>query len=122
MSDPVQFPRKPYRVWYKDQTGEIQKITRRPPEKLHPFLPQDLVILNNTKSDAFIEGKEYGIKNISWKSPNVLQLEQENGDTTFVNYSEVSLQEKASHYQNNGNGNNVNTEDDPISSRYLGWP
>lgn len=120
MSDPIQFPRKTYKVWYKDQAGEVQKITRTPPPKLHSIMPQDVVILNQTKSEAWAEGRDYGVKNINWKSPNVLQLEKENGETTFVNYTEVSLQEKA---LRQGSRDGVeDPKDDPISSRYLGWP
>jgi hypothetical protein len=117
MSDPVQFPRNRYTVWYKDQAGAVQKIVRRPPEKLHDILPTDIVELTNTKNDDWTEGNDYSVKHISWKNPNVLQLEKSDGESTFVNYTDVSVRDRIIR-----DGKIIDRKDDPISSRYLGWP
>lgn len=114
--DEVRFNHKPYQVIYKDQhTGELKKIMRRPPEKLHDILPTDIVKLNQRKSADFEEDGEYKVKHISPRSPNVLQLKNDDGQTTFVEYFQTDLQEKVAY-------RSVAAVDDEVQSRYLLWP
>lgn len=117
MSSPIQFPRNRYTVWYKDQAGTVQKIVRRPPEKLHDILPTDVVELKQSKNEDWAENKEYSVKHIGWKNPNVLQITKESGETTFVNYTDVSVRDRIIR-----DGVIYEPKDDPVSNKYLGWP
>ena len=82
--------RKPYTVRYKDfQTNEIKTITRRPPQKLHTLLPEDVVQLSEAKNQDWPQGAEAKISHISVRAPNTLKLKKENQETTFVSYRDV---------------------------------
>ena len=116
MSDPINFDRKPYFVSWKDESGEMHKIRRVPPPKLHEALPEDMVKLTKTKSDDFKEGAVLKVKNITNRQPNTLQLVDDDGKTTFVNYSDVELKEKRAAR------NGIPPEALPERNRYLLWP
>lgn len=116
MADPIQFDRKPYFVTWKDESGEIRKIRRVPPPKLHEALPTDIVEISNKRSDDFKEGDEVSVKHINPRHPNVLQLENSDGQTTFVNYFDVKLKEKIAPRDG------VPREQTPERNRYLLWP
>lgn len=114
--DEVRFSVKPYQVIYKDHhTGELKKIVRRPPEKLHEILPTDVVKLTQRKNEDFDEGKEYKVKHISPRAPNILQLKDDEGQTTFVEHFQAELEEKVAY-------RSVPTVDDVVRSKYLLWP
>lgn len=112
----IRFSRKPYTITYKDQQGEIQKIKRRPPPKLHEALPTDVVELTTRKNSDWQEGGEFQIKHISRLQPNTIQLVNEEGQTTFVPYYDVRLEKKVAPR------GGVPIQDQPIQNRYLLWP
>lgn len=114
--DPVYFRRKPYNVVYKDfHTGELVKIKRRPPQKLHTMLPTDMVELKYKKNLSWDTDSEYQIKHISYRAPNTLQLINDENMTTFVSNSEVDLVEEVA-YRRGGK------QDQENDNRYLRWP
>lgn len=114
----IRWSREPYTVtYYKD--GEKQTIRRRPPPKLHEALPGDTVTLTYGKNDDFKEGDEVKVKSIQQRSPNVLQLVNEEGLTTFVDYYDMRLETKPEERLPPG----VESKFDlPVYNRYLLWP
>lgn len=111
----VRWNREPYTVTYwKD--GEKKTIRRRPPEKLHDVMPDDVVTLTRKKGDDFDKGDEFKVKSIQQRSPNVLQLTNEEGISTFVDYYDAKLEKR--NYLPPG----VEYNDLPINNRYLLWP
>jgi hypothetical protein len=116
MADPIVFDRKPYTISWKDDKGDIQKIRRVPPAKLHEGLPTDVVELTRARSDDFKEGDKATIKNINPRHPNTLQLVNEEGLTTFVSYRDVVLKEKLALRDG------MRPEELPERNRYLNWP
>src|SRR5262245_13551200 len=114
--DAIKFDRTPYTVTYKDLKGETQKIRRVPPAKLHEALPTDIVRLDRKRSDDFDEGGEFEVKSISPRQPNVMQLQGDNGLTTFVDYFDVTLTEEVAPRAG------VDPRDRPMNNRYLLWP
>lgn len=114
MSD-VRFNRAPYNVtYYKD--GVKQTIRRVPPPKLHEAVPDDLVSLKRGKNADFKEGDEFTVKHINPRHPNVLQLTNDEGQSTFVDYYDMNLEEMR------GKRNGIEAIDLPINNRYLLWP
>ena len=112
----IHFPTKPYTVVYKDsKTGDLKTVRRRPPPKLHKLLPKDTVELTSTKNLDWQDDQTYTIKHISYRSPNVIQLMNEEGRTTFVDHDQVKLMEKKGK-------RDIKQIDDPIQSEYLLWP
>ena len=118
MSKPVdnKFSRKPYIVNYVDLKGNPQSIRRVPPPKLHEILPEDKVMLNTKKNDDWRAEENFNVKNINEKQPNTIQIEKDNGDSTFVSYFDLSLVEKTSDQRYESPSKN------PISNQYLIWP
>jgi len=115
MSDPIVFDRKPYTVSYRDQkSGEIKKIRRVPPPLIHDMLPTDLVELKTKRNDDWVEGGKYVVSHINSRHPNVLQIENKDGEKTFVSSLDLELKEKRSH--------KGDPRDNPRSNRYLLWP
>lgn len=111
----IQFNRKPYKVtYYKD--GEKKTIRRVPPPKLHDMLPKDQVILNRGKNEDFEQGDEFKVKHINQRHPNVLQLSNDEGKTTFVDYYDLKLDKKFALRDG------VNPIDLPENNEYLRWP
>ncbi|MBP6219113.1 MAG: hypothetical protein KA436_11055 [Oligoflexales bacterium] len=109
---------KPYSVSYKDfHTGEVKKILRRPPEKLHTFLEDDIVELKSSRTKDWPAGEDLTVKHINYRNPNVLQLAKAKGESSFFVYDEVDLVEKV----NFSEGAQPQI-DDPIANRYLLWP
>lgn len=113
--DAITFNRTPYNVTYF-QDGKKVTIRRVPPEKLHETLPTDRVELTTRHSDDFPEGEKYTVKHISTRQPNVLQLENDNGQTTFVPYFETELKDRVAAR------NGIDPRDEPVNNRYLRWP
>lgn len=116
MADPIQFDRKPYFVTWRDDKGEMHKIRRVPPPKLHDALPEDIVELTKSKSDDFKSGTQAVVKHINPRHPNTLQLINSEGLTTFVNYNEVDIKEMVAHRDG------MRPEERPERNRYLLWP
>ncbi|MGE0172431.1 MAG: hypothetical protein AB7T49_06595 [Oligoflexales bacterium] len=115
MASPVQFSRTPYTVtYYKD--GEKHTIRRQPPPKLHNVWPEDVVKLTTKKSDDFDAGENYKVKGINPRHPNVIQIEDSDGNSTFVPHYDVELKEAI------GQRDGVEPKDLPINNRYLLWP
>lgn len=124
MSAPIRFDRKPYFISYVDSQGQQQKIRRVPPQKLHNALPTDRVELRTRRSDHFNAGDEVTVKRINPRHPNVLQVENDEGQTTFITHYDMvfeqkngetpSIQSSSSHMQSD--------EEPTISSSYLDWP
>jgi hypothetical protein len=113
----VRFSRDPYTVVFKDfHTGKIQRITRRPPPLQHDMLPEDIVTLSRRSNDDWDLGTEATIKGINPRNPNVLQLEQSNGDTKFLNAVEVNLEKQVADRPGE------KKIDSPRYNRYLTWP
>lgn len=114
------FERRPYTVTYKDfHTGEIKKLVRRPPAKLHPILPTDQVVLTSQKGADWPSGDEYSVKQINPKQPNILKIEDNNGKTTFVDYFDVRLSKEIA--ARNEDGSPWSPEQGPRRS-YTQWP
>lgn len=116
MADPIKFDRTPYTIRWKDESGEMRKIRRVPPPKLHEALPEDLVQITKTKSDDFKAGDNVVVKHINSRQPNTLQLIDKDGKTTFLNYTDVELKEKRALRDG------MRPEDLPERNRYLRWP
>lgn len=111
----VRFSRVPYTVTYfKD--GEKHTIRRQPPPKLHDILPQDEVRLTRSKNNDFQEGDEMTVKGINPRQPNVLQLVNEDGLSTFVDYYDAHLENMVAPR------NGVEVIDLPVNNKYLLWP
>jgi hypothetical protein len=118
MSDAItpRFKRKPYTVSYLDLKGEKQTVVRRPPLKAHPMLPTDIVSLKIKRSDDFPEDEELTIKHIPEKHSNTLQLVNDEGQTTFVDYFDVELEEEVAARAG------VDPIDKIANNKYLMWP
>ncbi|SMF38037.1 hypothetical protein [Pseudobacteriovorax antillogorgiicola] len=111
----IQFNRKPYKVtYYKD--GERKTIRRVPPPKLHDMLPKDKVSLTRGKNDDFETGDEFTVKHINQRHPNVLQVTNDDGRSTFIDYYDLKLEQKIA------KRNGVDPLDFPENNRYLRWP
>lgn len=113
--DPINFDRTPYKVTYM-QDGKKVTIRRVPPAKLHDVLPTDRVELTTRHSDDFPEGEKYTVKYISTRQPNIMQLENADGQTTFAPYFDTELRDRVAPR------NGVDPRDEPINNRYLRWP
>ena len=113
----VRFGQKPYNRVIEDRSGETQVVRRRPAKKLHNILPKDEVELGVRRSELFPEGEVYKVKHINRREPNLLQLENSDGETTFVPHYDVELDEAiAPRGQRNG------VMDHPVDNAYLRWP
>ena len=112
----IYFRRKPYNTFYKDfHTGEVKKIKRRPPPKLHNMLPTDVVELKSKKNQDWEQGEEYKIKHLTYRAPNTIQLEDDDGLTTFVSSFDLDLVEKVAY-------RGETQADSPDANKYLIWP
>jgi hypothetical protein len=116
MTDSIKFDRRPYTVSYIDSEGQQQKIRRVPPPKLHEALPTDKVELTRRHSDDFPLDDEVTVKSISPRQPNTLKVENAEGQTTFVSYSDMKLKEKLTAQDG------IPLERLPERNKYLLWP
>ncbi len=96
--------------------GVKHTIRRQPPPKLHDIMPEDEVKLTRSKNADFKEGETLTVKGINPRQPNVLQLVNEDGLATFVDYYDAKLETIRSAR------NGVEVLDMPINNRYLLWP
>lgn len=115
MADPIVFDRKPYTVTYM-KDGEKHTIRRVPPEKLHQMWPEDQVQLNVKKNDDWDAGGKFTVKGINPKHPNVIQIQNSDGEATFVSYRDLELKEAR------GMRGNMDALDLPENNKYLIWP
>jgi hypothetical protein len=113
---PLIFNRTPYTIRYVDLKGEQKSIRRVPPEKLHQMLPTDIVELKTKKSDDFNDGDEVTIKSINPRHANTLQLINDDGQTTFMEYFDLDLKQEVA--MRGGQ----DPKDRQINNRYLLWP
>lgn len=111
----IKFDRKPYTVQYT-RNGEKKTYRRRPPPKLHDMLPTDKVVLTQSKNEDFRKGQEFTVKNISPRQPNILQVTNKDGVSTFVDYFDLRLEEMVAKREG------MNIKDSPQNNRYLLWP
>lgn len=112
----IRFSQRPYTVQYR-RDGEVRQYRRQPPPKLHEALPTDIVEIKNSASTHWREGESYEVKHINWKHPNVLQIKNDDGETTFVNYHDIALKKKVA-----PRGDTADVQSDPQANRYLQWP
>ncbi len=110
----IRFPRAPYEVSYY-KNGERFTYRRRPPERLHDIWPEDEVSLVVDKNLDFQEGDVVEVSHINPRHPNVFQLENDEGTTTFVEYFDVELENEIG--PRDGPGANSSE-----AQRYLLWP
>ncbi len=113
---PIRFSRKPYTITYKDQNGEMQTIRRRPPPKLHDALPTDIVELTSKRNDDWPEGEYHEVKHINPRHPNVIQIVNDEGQSTFVDYRDIRIEQEVAFR------NGKDPRDKPINNKYLLWP
>ena len=111
----IRFSRRPYTVTYM-KDGERQTIRRRPPPKLHDVWPKDLVSLKETKNIDWEADDEFTVKHINPRHPNVLQLINDEGETTFVDHYQVELEEMI------GERDGVKPQEMEVNNKYLLWP
>ena len=86
-------------------------------------MPEDVVELKRRKSDNFIDGDSVKVKHINPRHPNILKVENAQGQTTFISHYEMVVKQKVS--------NTTAIRDDSIDdkdstsnidSSYLDWP
>lgn len=118
---PVQFSRKPYTITITDEQGVKKTVRRTPPPKLHQAWPQDKVELTSKYSDDFKEGGEYAVKHINPRNPNLIQLEDKEGNSTFVPYFHTELEEMVNTTERE-KVDGVSSLNLPINNKYLTWP
>jgi hypothetical protein len=83
---------KPYLVsYYRD--GQIHKIRRTPPPKLHPLEDGDTTTITRKKNDDWDEGDKVTIKGYNSRHPNTLQIEK-NGETSFLDFMDLDFEGK----------------------------
>ena len=95
----------------------FSKIRRRPPPKLHEMLPKDEVTLTRKKNDDFQVDDSFKVKHINQRHPNVLQLENDDGQTTFVDYYDLKIERKLGERPGGQNALDL-----PENTEYLLWP
>jgi hypothetical protein len=123
VSSPIRFDRKPYIVSYVDADGKQQRIRRVPPPKLHTAMPEDVVELKRRKSDHFIDGDSVTVKHINPRHPNVLKVENDQGQTTFISHYEMVLKQKIANTRDVRDDSIEDQDSTPnIDSSYLDWP
>lgn len=111
----IHFSRRPYTVTYYKE-GERHTIRRTPPPKLHEIWPDDVVSLKTTKNADYLEGDEFTVKHINTRHPNVIQIENEDGDRTFVPSYDLELEDKV------GVRYGIDPKKGTTYNRYLLWP
>ena len=67
-------------------------LKRRPPVRNHDIDPTDEVLLLKTRNDDWQAGNTYEVKRLAHKNANVIQLKNENNETTFVNADHLEIE------------------------------
>lgn len=114
----IKFDRTPYKISYVDLKGNQKTIRRVPPPKLHDMLPTDVVELTMKKNDDFDAGDKFTVKHINPRHPNVIQIDDGDGNATFVPYFDLELREKVARRE----GESGAPYEAPERNRYLLWP
>jgi len=112
----LEFDRKPYVISYRDQNGEMNKLRRVPPPKLHEALPADKVAITRGRSEDFAEGDIVTVKHINTRHPNVLQVTNKDGNTSFLSHLDIRLEERVALRAG------IDPRDEPEANAYLLWP
>ncbi len=113
----ISFPRTPYKISYYDLHGDKKTIRRVPPPKLHDILPEDEVEITRKKNDDFDAGDKLDVKSISPRSPNTLQIVNDDGQATFMSYLDLRISRRFAPDENG-----VTPLDQEESNQYLLWP
>lgn len=126
-ADPIQFTREPYTVRYVDLAGEVKSIRRVPPPKMHEALPQDVVEITGKKNADFRAGDKVEVVGITPRQPNVLKVRNDSGQTTFVDYFDVRLDEMKATPYDGDKARSTSPQEwyrnrTATDSRYLIWP
>jgi IMP cyclohydrolase len=87
-------------------------------------MPTDRVELKTRRSDHFRAGDEVTVKRINPRHPNVLQVENDDGQTTFISHYDMIFEQKNAENPTIQSTSSRNETEDatPISSSYLDWP
>ncbi|MDD9951491.1 MAG: hypothetical protein OXT67_07995 [Zetaproteobacteria bacterium] len=111
------YRRRPVERIYKDfHTGELKKVVRRTALRAHDMLPTDIVELSTQKNVDWQEGERHEVKHISYKSPNVIQIrDEDSGEATFFDAHDLKLVEKRAFR----GGKRINSL---AANAYLRWP
>jgi hypothetical protein len=117
----VRFSSKPMTRVIIDNNGDERVVRRRPAEKKHLHMPEDKVELGVKHGDSFEEGASYTVKHISRQDPNILQLENSKGETTFVPYFEVDMTDAPESVRGKLKQSRQDIEH-PLNTKYLRWP
>ena len=80
------------------------------------MLPKDEVSLKVGKNEDFEAGDEFTVKHINQRHPNVLQVTNDDGVSTFVDYYDLKLERKVA------GRDGVDPLDFPENNKYLLWP
>ena len=109
--------RKPYLAFYHDfKTHELKSTRRRPPLKEHDLEPSDQVELLSTKNADWQKGDLYEVKRLAHKNSNLVQITNEDKETTFINADQLKIEAKGAR----------SAPKDPryglYWSEYLTWP
>ncbi len=115
----IRFDRKPYNVTYVDLKGDQKTIRRVPPPKLHEMLPTDVVELTTKKNDDFQAGDQFTVKHINARHPNIIQIDDGDGNATFVPYFDLKLEPSGEMAPRDGQ---TAPHEVPARNRYLLWP
>jgi hypothetical protein len=78
--------------------------------------PQDIVELKEGKNVDWEAGEDFTVRHINPHHPNTIQLENDDGATTFVAYYDLELKEAV------GPRDGQSPKDTPQNNRYLTWP
>lgn len=120
--NPVGTDRKPYYVTWKDSDGQLQRIRRMPPPKLHDLNPGDQAILDRKLGDDFPINSEVTIEQSNPRHPNILKLKNPDGQTTFVPYFDLTGQFKKFRAVDGEISEDSAANTEYIDSSYLEWP
>ena len=122
--DGVTNDRKPYFVTWKDAQGQIQRIRRMAPPKAHDLNVGDEATLDRRLGDDFSKGTKVSIEASNQRHPNILKLKNEDGQTTFVPYFDLTGNIRRFRIVDGERTlmTNQTSEDDYIDSSYLEWP
>ncbi len=123
--DGVSNDRKPYFVTWKDAKGELQRIRRTPPPKLHDLNEGDEATLDRRLGDDFPSGTDVAIEPSNRRQPNILKLKNENGQTTFVPYFDLTgkiRRFRTVDGERVADDTRSSGSDDYVDSSYLEWP
>ncbi len=114
---------KVYNYTVADSEGKVKTIRRPPARKLHDLLPLDKVELKSDRSHFFEAGEDYVVKTYNAKHPNVIQLKDDEGHSTWVPYSELNLKEAIGEVDPQGKPEQKRImQRAQQNTKYLQWP